>query len=103
QNIFPELFTEDVPDDIKAQFRYPTMLFNIQAKMYGTYHMSNLEVFYYREDYWQIPTEKYFNKDIEMEPYYITMTLPESDEEEFILMVPYTPKKRQNMIAWIGV
>lgn len=103
QNIFPELFTEDVPDDIKAHFRYPTMLFNIQAKMYGTYHMSNLEVFYNREDYWQIPTEKYFNKDIEMEPYYITMTLPESDEEEFILMVPYTPKKRQNMIAWIGV
>src|SRR5699024_666493 len=77
--------------------------FKIQAKMYGTYHMSNLEVFYNREDYWQFPTEKYFNKDIEMEPYYITMTLPEYDEEEFILMMPYTPKKRQNMISWIGV
>src|SRR5699024_4973817 len=103
QQIFPDLFTEEIPEDVQAHFRYPEKMFKIQAKMYGTYHMSNLEVFYNREDYWQFPTEKYFNKDIEMEPYYITMTLPEYDEEEFILMMPYTPKKRQNMISWIGV
>lgn len=103
QNIFPELFTQEVPDDIRAHFRYPERLFSVQASMYGTYHMSNLEVFYNREDFWEFPTEKYYNEDIQMEPYYITMKLPENDEEEFILMVPYTPKKRQNMIAWIGV
>jgi len=101
--IFPELFTEEIPADVQEHFRYPEKLFKVQAKMYGTYHMSNLEVFYNREDFWQFPTEKYFDKDIEMEPYYITMKLPEYDEEEFILMVPYTPKNRQNMIAWIGV
>lgn len=103
QQIFPDLFTEEVPEDIQAHFRYPENLFSIEAEMYGTYHMSNLEVFYNREDYWQSPTEKYFNEDIEMEPYYITMTLPDHDEEEFVLMKPYTPKKRQNMISWIGV
>nr|WP_246569916.1 UPF0182 family protein [Lentibacillus saliphilus] len=102
-NMFPELFTKEIPDDVRAHFRYPERLFKIQAAMYGTYHMSNLEVFYNREDYWQFPTEKYFNEDIEMEPYYITMKMPEADEEEFILMMPYTPKKRQNMIAWMGV
>src|SRR5699024_2220607 len=48
-----------------------------------------------REDYWQTPTEKYFDQDIEMDPYYITMKLPDSDKEEFILMHPYTPKNRQ--------
>lgn len=102
-NIFPELFTEDIPEDVQSHFRYPVDLFKIQTAMYGTYHMSNLEVFYNREDYWEFPTEKYFNQDIEMDPYYITMKLPEYDEEEFILMMPYTPKKRQNMISWIGV
>lgn len=102
-SIFPDLFTTDIPEDIQSHFRYPADLFKIQASMYGTYHMSNLEIFYNREDFWQFPTEKYFNKDIEMEPYYITMKLPEYDEEEFILMMPYTPKKRQNMIAWMGV
>ncbi|ALX49312.1 UPF0182 family protein [Lentibacillus amyloliquefaciens] len=103
QNIFPGLITEEVPDDIRAHFRYPTDLFSIQASMYGTYHMTNLEVFYNREDTWQFPTERYFDEDIEMEPYYITMKLPGEDEEEFIQMLPYTPKNRQNMIAWIGV
>jgi uncharacterized membrane protein (UPF0182 family) len=102
-NMFPDLFTKEIPEDIKAHFRYPVDLFKIQTAMYGTYHMSNLEVFYNREDFWQFPTEKYFNQDIEMDPYYITMELPENDQEEFILMLPYTPKKRQNMISWIGV
>lgn len=103
QNIFPELFTAEIPDDVRAHFRYPVDLFKVQTAIYGTYHMSNLEVFYNREDYWEFPTEKYFNQDIEMDPYYITMKLPEYDKEEFILMMPYTPKKRQNMISWIGV
>ncbi|GAA0603941.1 UPF0182 family protein [Virgibacillus siamensis] len=103
QRIFPDMFTTDIPDDIKSHFRYPEKLFTVQAKMYGTYHMSNLEVFYNREDAWQFPTEKYFNEDIVMEPYYMTMRLPEGKDEEFILMQPYTPKNRQNMISWIGV
>jgi len=102
-NIFPGLLTEEIPEDVQEHFRYPENLFSIQAEMYGTYHMSNLEVFYNREDFWEFPTEKYLDEDIEMEPYYITMKMPESDQEEFILMQPYTPKKRQNMIAWIGV
>src|SRR5690625_1802171 len=102
-NIFPGLLTEEIPEDVQEHFRYPENLFSIQAEMYGTYHMSNLEVFYNREDFWEFPTEKYLDEDIEVEPYYITMKLPENDQEEFILMQPYTPKKRQNMIAWIGV
>lgn len=103
QNMFPSLFEEEIPEDIRAHFRYPEMLFKVQSSIYGTYHMSNLEVFYNREDVWQIPTEKYYNEDVEMDPYFVTMKLPEYEEEEFILMQPFTPRNRQNMIAWMGV
>ncbi|SEQ38026.1 UPF0182 family membrane protein [Piscibacillus halophilus] len=103
QNMFPDLFTTEVPEDIRAHFRYPENLFQVQADKWGTYHMSDLEVFYNREDTWQFPTEKYYNQDIVMEPYYITITLPDEDMEEFILSIPFTPKNRQNMIAWMGV
>src|SRR5699024_1832510 len=68
QAIFPDLFTAEIPADVQEHFRYPVDLFKIQTEMYGTYHMSNLEVFYNREDFWQFPTEKYFNQDIEMDP-----------------------------------
>jgi uncharacterized protein len=102
-NIFPDLFTEEIPEDVQAHFRYPEKLFKVQSSIYGTYHMSNLEVFYNREDVWEIPTEKYYNEDVEMDPYFVTMKLPDYEEEEFILMQPFTPRNRQNMIAWMGV
>ncbi len=103
QNMFPDLFTTDVPEDIREHFRYPVELFNTQAELYRAYHMTNLEMFYNREDFWQIPTEKYYGEDIQMEPYYVTMKLDDSEHEEFILMTPYTPNKKQNMSAWMGV
>lgn len=102
-NIFPDLFTTDVPEDIRSHFRYPIDLFKIQADMYRVYHMTNLELFYNREDMWQIPTEKYFDEDTEMEPYYVTMKLDDAEREEFILMIPYTPNTKQNMISWMAV
>ncbi|RKQ35913.1 UPF0182 family protein [Oceanobacillus halophilus] len=102
-SMFPDLFTEEIPEDVRDHFRYPERLFKIESAMYGTYHMTNLELFYNREDFWQFPTERYYSEDIVMDPYYMTMKLPEYDEEEFILMMPYTPRNRQNMIAWMGV
>src|SRR5699024_7150477 len=63
ENMFPNLFTEDIPEDVQEHFRYPVDLFKVQTEMFGTYHMSDLEVFYNREDYWQTPTEKYFDQD----------------------------------------
>lgn len=102
-NIFPDLFTLDIPDDIFAHFRYPVDLFKYQAMMFRSYHMSDLEVFYNREDFWQFAREKYYDRNVIMEPYYITMQLPDEDQEEFILMQPFTPNNRQNLIAWLGV
>lgn len=103
QNIFPGLFETEIPEDIRNHFRYPIDLFKVQADMYRAYHMTNLELFYNREDMWQIPTEKYGSDDIVMEPYYVTMKLDDSDREEFILMLPFTPNTKQNMISWMAV
>jgi len=100
--IFPNLFETEIPEDIRRHFRYPETLFTYQAKIYQTYHMTNLEVFYNREDFWQFATENYYESDTPMEPYYITMKLPDEEKEEFVLMLPFTPNKRQNMIAWMA-
>jgi len=102
RKIFPNMFETEIPDDIRQHFRYPVTLFKFQAKIYQTYHMTNLEVFYNREDYWQFATENYYESDTPMEPYYITMKLPDEEREEFILMLPFTPNNRQNMIAWMA-
>ncbi len=106
QKIFPELFTEfsEMPEDIKAHLRYPQDLFKVQANLYSNYHMENPTVFYNKEDLWNIPQENYDGESIEMQPYYMLIQLPEEDEEEkdFLLMLPFTPVKKDNMIAWLA-
>jgi uncharacterized membrane protein (UPF0182 family) len=108
QQIFPTLFKslEQAPVGLKAHFRYPLNLFKIQAHMYRTYHMERPEVFYNREDLWSFPTQVSRENTTEIvEPYYVIMRLPGGDtaasREEFMLILPFTPVSKNNMVAWM--
>jgi len=103
-DIFPGVFKpiEEIPEGLKAHIRYPTLLFRIQAALYQSYHMEDVKVFYQQEDLWEIPNEIYSDRAQRMDPYYIIIKLPEEDREEFLLMVPFTPAKKDNMIAWLA-
>jgi uncharacterized membrane protein (UPF0182 family) len=91
-----------MPADLKKHIRYPKDLFKIQANLYRTYHMKDVQVFYNREDLWQIPNEIYASNRLKMEPYYIIIKLPQEKSEEFVLMLPFTPSQKDNMIAWLA-
>jgi uncharacterized membrane protein (UPF0182 family) len=101
---FPELFQPigAMPEDLRAHIRYPQDLFGIQARMYALFHMLDPQVFYNKEDLWTIPIRKSEGRDVEMEPYYTIMRLPAESREEFILLLPFTPVRRDNMIAWLA-
>jgi uncharacterized membrane protein (UPF0182 family) len=103
--IFPALFKamDQMPKELRAHLRYPEDLFTIQARMYQTYHMQDAQVFYNKEDLWSAPNESADGAPQVMEPYYVIMRLPGETKEEFMLMQPFTPAKRQNMIAWLSV
>jgi uncharacterized membrane protein (UPF0182 family) len=88
--------------DLKAHLRYPEDLFSIQADQYTTFHMTVPQVYYNREDLWVLPNETYAGKVAPMKPYYILMKLPGSDQLEYLLMTPFTPQKRNNMISWMA-
>ena len=102
--IFPELFKplSEMPAGLRKHIRYPRDLFKIQVGTYRAYHMEDEQVFYNQEDLWQIPDEIYADSRQEMEPYYIIMKLPEEEKEEFLLMLPFTPSKKDNMIGWLA-
>jgi len=101
---FPGLFQplDAMPEDLRAHIRYPQDLFAIQARMYAAYHMRDPQVFYNKEDLWTIPTRKAEGREAEMEPYYTIMRLPGETREEFVLLLPFTPVRRDNMIAWLA-
>jgi uncharacterized membrane protein (UPF0182 family) len=103
-SIFPDLFKpfNEMPADLKKHIRYPKDLFEIQVGTYTKYHMEDVQVFYNQEDLWQVPDELYGDSRQEMEPYYIIIKIPEEQKEEFLLMLPFTPSKKDNMIGWLA-
>ncbi len=103
RKIYPTLFRSyaEMPDFLKKHIRYPNDLFSVQNQIYNVYHMTDPQVFYNQEDLWNVPTEIYQESEQRMHPYYLNMRLPGGDKEEFILMLPLTPSRKDNMVAWM--
>ncbi|MFW5896590.1 MAG: UPF0182 family protein, partial [Bacillota bacterium] len=76
--------------------------FQVQMDMYRTYHMTDPVIFYNKEDLWEIPEEVFAGAAQRMQPYYAMMRLPDSDELEFVLMIPFTPSGRDVMVGWMA-
>lgn len=97
--IFPELFKPlaAMPDDLRKHIRYPHQFLQLQAAMFAAYHMTDPKVFYNKENLWEIPSLG----DKPMEPYYTIMKLPGEKKEEYLLLLPFTPSKRDNLAAWL--
>jgi uncharacterized membrane protein (UPF0182 family) len=104
RGIFPGLFRplEEMSPGLRAHLRFPEDLFQVQSQVYATYHMRDAQVFYNREDLWQVPVESYGGTEIPVEPYYTMLRLPDADHQELILMRPFTPAGKDNMIAWLA-
>jgi uncharacterized membrane protein (UPF0182 family) len=102
--IFPDLFKplNALPDELRAHLRYPQDLFSIQAHMYATYHMQDPQVFFNKEDLLSVPRRAVDGRDQEIEPYYTILSLPGEQKEEFVILLPFTPNKRDNMRSWLA-
>ncbi|MFN8582783.1 MAG: UPF0182 family protein [Gemmatimonadaceae bacterium] len=102
--IFPGVFhaLDSMPPDVRAHVRYPDELYRAQAALYTTYHMAAPEEFYHREDQWQIPTTEQPDGAV---PFmrHIIMRLPDEKSAEFIYMVPFSPRGKDNLAAWMIV
>ena len=99
--VFPGLLTDvrEMPAEVRAHLRYPEDLFSVQANVYTTYHMTDPVVFYNKEDQWSLANQA---KGTPMTPFYVLMRLPGETHESFLLMVPFTPVGRANMIGWMA-
>jgi uncharacterized membrane protein (UPF0182 family) len=107
REIFPGAFADadSMPDDLRRHMRYPEGMFSVQAQIYATYHMDDPQVFYNKEDLWRLARRSSGRGDDSgaVNPYFTIMKLAGvGDREEFILMLPFTPARKDNMIAWMS-
>lgn len=104
QRIFPDLFkpAEEMPEALRAHVRVPLDHFTVQTQMLLQYHMQDPVVFYNKEDQWSVPLQTSFGRSQPLRPYYIVARLPGEEEEEFLLIQPFTPQNRHNLVGWMA-
>ncbi|MGB7087707.1 MAG: UPF0182 family protein [Phormidesmis sp.] len=102
--VFPGMFEplSAMPPALASHIRYPQDFSLIQSNHLLTYHMTDPQVFYNREDQWRAPNEIYANEAQVVEPYYLIMELPGEETGEFVLLRPFTPAQRNNLVAWLA-
>ncbi|HEY3128842.1 MAG TPA: UPF0182 family protein [Acidobacteriota bacterium] len=103
-DIFPGVFRPlaEMPEDLRKHLRYPEDIFAIQTAVYSTYHMAQPQIFYNKEDQWEVPVLTHGQQQPQMmNPYYTIMRLPGESREEFILMLPFNPRKKDNLASWM--
>jgi hypothetical protein len=113
-NAFPDMFASigDASPDLQAHFRYPENLFQVQATEFANYHVTDPAVFYQKTDRWQVPTDPTVPANAPkgespastgpLHPYYLLMRLPGESTEQFVLIMPFVPQQRQNLVAWMA-
>ena len=102
--IFPGLLKplDAMPEGLRTRLRYPQQIFAMQAAMFATFHMTNPAVFYNREDQWEIPSlRRRRQRRRRCIPYYTIMKLPGETGPEYIQMLPFTPRGKDNLAAWM--
>jgi uncharacterized membrane protein (UPF0182 family) len=101
---FPELFLplSAMPKALQAHIQVPRSQFAIQAERLLRYHVTDVRTFYNGDDVWSIPLEIYGSTNTPVEPYHITLQLPGQDKPEFVLLLPFSPLKRPNLVAWLA-
>jgi uncharacterized protein len=114
ENAFPGMFRplSDAPVELQQHFRYPENLFQVQSAQFANYHVTDAQTFYGKQDFWQVPTDPTLGSidqnglptasNTPMRPYYLLMRLPGEQTESFVLIMPFTPQGRQNLVGWMA-
>jgi uncharacterized membrane protein (UPF0182 family) len=106
QATFPSLFqpASAMSTGLRAHLRVPVDLFDVQVGIYATYHITDPKIFFAREDVWDIPTAQTApgSAPLPVQPYYVLFRLPAEQNPEFLLIMPFTPRNKNNMVSWIA-
>ncbi len=121
---FPSLFAPkaSMPADLTQHLRYPEDLFSIQTERFASYHIADAAGFYSKGDFWALPQDRSgvivsqqnaaqqgtaaglsLATSQAMRPYYLLTKLPGQTDPQFVLVMPFTPNNKENMVSYMAV
>jgi len=106
EHLFPKLFrpASEMPADLRRHARYPEVLFRAQAEAYRIFHMRDPQVFYNKEDIWEI-AHNLFGQSGQTGARAADLRrghLAGGKQPEFLLILPFTPRAKDNLIGWMA-
>lgn len=102
RRVFPELIQprEAMPAELLRHLRYPQLALLAQAEILQEYHLDRVEPFYSGQDVWQRPQEVTRRSGVRhYTPLYAIMPVPLEERTEFLAVLPFIARARQNMTA----
>ena len=106
--LYPSIFADykqaEIPEGIKAQFKYPEFLYKVQSEMLMVYHNVKEDVLYRNSDIWALATygtTSSKSKTSTLEPYYALIKMPDTEQEQLGLIQMYTQNGKSNIISYL--
>jgi len=121
ESTHPELFAdaETMPEGLDDHLRYPQDLFRIQGQIYLEYHVTEEDQLFSGNDQWSFPGDPSGNPRLpedqlvgdirsvdgtqvsQILPYYLLTELPGETQLSYLLLQPFNPRARRNMVAFL--
>ncbi|MGP2439666.1 UPF0182 family membrane protein [Streptomyces sp. JW3] len=93
----------EISDALMAHLRYPQDLFKVQRELLSRYHVDDAETFLSGSEVWQVPEDPTNKSGDAVPPYYLSMKMPDQDQQAFSLTTTFTPNGRDNLSAFMAV
>ncbi|MDT6984617.1 UPF0182 family protein [Streptomyces lusitanus] len=93
----------EISGDLMAHLRYPQDLFKVQRELLTRYHVKDANTFLSGSEVWQVPDDPTNKTGDAVPPYYLSMKMPDQNEQVFSLTTTFTPNGRDNLSAFMAV
>ncbi|MGK5500320.1 UPF0182 family membrane protein [Streptomyces sp. URMC 125] len=93
---------EAIDESLMSHLRYPQDLFKVQRELLTRYHVTNANQFYSGSERWQVPDDP-THKGNAVPPYYLSMKMPDQEEQTFSLTTTFNPSGRETLGAFMAV
>lgn len=93
----------EISSALMAHLRYPQDLFKVQRELLTRYHVKDATTFLSGSEVWEVPDDPTNKTGDAVPPYYLSMKMPDQQEQTFSLTTTFTPNGRDNLSAFMAV
>lgn len=93
---------DQIPDELRAHFRYPEDLFEVQRSLLAKYHVDEPREFFTTNAFWSVPSDPTNDANATQPPFYVLVGDQQSAQPSFRLASAMVGYNREFLSAYIS-